>query len=133
MEFDFTLPGLGRPKSSRPERVAEAVRQELSILLQQKIRDPGLARVSISRVEISPDLKRAKIYFLVPEGSSPVDAGRRMKRAAGFFRSHIARTINLRYTPELVFFFDNQQQEAERLDQLFAQINQEKEGREHSE
>ncbi|XOF32382.1 MAG: 30S ribosome-binding factor RbfA [Candidatus Electrothrix sp. YB6] len=133
MEFDFTLPGLGRPKSSRPERVAEAVRQELSVLLQQKVRDPGLAGVSISRVQISPNLKRAKIYFLVPAGSSPAGAKKNMERAAGFFRSHIARTINLRYTPELVFFFDNQQQEAERLDQLFAQINREQKGKDHSE
>ncbi|MCI5222556.1 MAG: 30S ribosome-binding factor RbfA [Candidatus Electrothrix sp. AR4] len=133
MEFDFNLPGLGRPKSSRPERVAEAIHQELSILLQQKVRDTKLFGVNISKVQMSPDLKRAKVYYLVPQGSSPTSAGKGLERASGFFRSHLAKRMNLRYTPELVFFFDNQHKEIERLDQLFAQINQEKKEKEQSE
>jgi len=68
MDFDFTLPGLGRPKSSRPERVAEAIQHELSLLLLQKVRDARISQVTISKVQMSPDLKRAKEYFLVPKG-----------------------------------------------------------------
>lgn len=130
MEFDFNLPGLGRPKSSRPDRVAEAIHQELSLLLQQKVRDSRLNGVCISNVQMSPDLKRAKVYYSLLEGSSVSAARKGLESARGFFRSYIAKTMNLRYTPELVFYFDSQHQEIARLDQLFVQIDQERKGKE---
>ncbi|MCW5212211.1 30S ribosome-binding factor RbfA [Desulfobulbus sp. TB] len=133
MEFDFNLPGLGRPKSSRPERVAEVIHQELSILLQQKVRDARLDGVCISKVQMSPDLKRAKVYYSLLEESSVASARKGLDRAKGFFRSHIAKAMNLRYTPDLIFYFDNQQKEIERLDQLFMQIHQEKEEKDQGE
>ncbi len=133
MDFDFTLPGLGRPKSTRPERVAEAVAQQLSLLLLQKVRDSRLSQVTISKVQMSPDLKLAKVYFLVPKGVSAAKAKKGMERARGFFRSSLARAMNLRYTPDLVFFYDKQNEEIERLDELFAQIKQERKSGENSE
>ena len=126
MDFDFSLPGLGRPKSTRPERVAEAIRHELSLLLLQKARDARISQVTISKVQMSPDLKRAKVYFLVPRGISSAKARKGMENARGFFRSCLAKAMNLRYTPELVFFYDHQNEEIERLDALFAEINRER-------
>jgi ribosome-binding factor A len=125
-KFDFTLPGLGRPKSSRPERVAEAVFQELSVLLRQKARDARLRGLSISKVQMSPDLKQAKIWFAAEAGADLGQALKAMRRAGGFFRSHLAKTLNLRCTPELLFFHDRQSEELERLERLFTQINKER-------
>ncbi|MBW2329131.1 MAG: ribosome-binding factor A, partial [Deltaproteobacteria bacterium] len=68
-----------------------------------------------------------------PKGSSSSGALKGMERARGFFRSQLAKTMNLRYTPELVFFYDQQNEEIERLDKLFAQINQERKADEHGE
>ena len=132
-EFDFTLPGLGRPKSSRPERVAEAIHQELSILLQQKVRDAKIFGVAISRVQVTPDLKYAKVYCLVPQESTSATVLKGMTRARGFFRSHLAKTLNLRYTPELTFLCDDRHEEIERIDQLFAQIDKERTGKKEDE
>lgn len=126
MEFDFTLPGLGKPESSRPKRVAEAIKNELSILLLQKVRDPRLQDVSISRVEITPDLKRAKIFFVAPADRKLGNVIKGLEKARGFFRSQLAAGMNLRYTPELVFFHDRHVEETERLDELFRQIAREK-------
>lgn len=126
MEFDFTLPGLGKPESSRPKRVAEAIKNELSILLIQKARDPLLMEVSITKVEIAPDLKRAKVYFVVPTGRNESKALKGLERAKGFFRSQLAARMNLRYTPDLVFFYDRHNEENERLDELFNEIAREK-------
>lgn len=125
-EFNFTLPGLGKPKSSRPSRVAEAVMQELSVLLRQDVRDVRLARVAYSRVEITPDLKQAKVWFTVPEGGNFTEALKALRKASGYFRSHLAKTLNMRRTPELLFFHDRQNEEAERLERIFRELrNQE--------
>lgn len=126
MDFDFTLPGLGRPASSRPQRVAEAIKNELSLLLIRDIADPGLSGVSISEVRVSPDIKQARISFMVPAGQDASRAVKAMNRAKGFFRSHLAKTLNLRYTPELSFFLDTLNQELDRMDALFRSIEEER-------
>jgi ribosome-binding factor A len=126
MEFDFKLPGLGKPESSRPKRVAEAVKNELNILLLQKVADPRLSGALISRVVVTPDLKQAKIYFIVPVGKDSGPALKGMNRARGFFRSHLAKILDLRYTPELLFYFDNLNEEVDRIDTLFRQIEKER-------
>jgi ribosome-binding factor A len=122
MEFDFTLPGLGKPQSSRPKRVAEAIKNELSTLLLRDVADPRLDGVSFSQVVLSPDLKQAKVYFTIPAGDKPRSAGKALKRARGFFRSRLAKALDLRYTPDLVFYFDKVNEEMERIDELFRQI-----------
>lgn len=133
-KFDFTLPGLGRPKSSRPARAAEAILRELTILLRQEARDARLADVILANVQMAPDFKLAKIWFAVRPGADPAAARKNLERARGFFRSHLARTLNLRHTPELAFYYDRQQEAVERLDQLFAQISKEQPAEpEHSE
>jgi len=132
MEFDFKLPGLGRPKSSRPRRVAEAIKNELSILLIQKVRDPRLRQVSVSKVDVSPDLKQAKVYFVLPETTEAGPAKKGLEKARGFFRSHIAGRLNLRFTPNLIFYYDTHNEEIERLDELFRQIAREKKADEDS-
>lgn len=126
MDFDFTLPGLGRPESSRPKKVAEAIRNELSILLLQKVSDPRLEGVAISHVVMAPDLKRAKIYFTVSTGTDHRVVKKALLKAKGFFRSALAGAINLRYTPDLVFFYDDQSDEAQRIDSLLREIEQDR-------
>ena len=126
MEFDFKLPGLGRPASSRPQRVAEAVRNELSLLLLRDAGDPRLAGVAISRVVVTPDLKQAKVYFTLPAGMASQPALAAMRRARGYFRSHLAKILNMRYTPDLLFFFDNRNEEVQLIDDLFRQIEKER-------
>ena len=123
MEFDFTLPGLGKPKSSRPKRVAEAIKNELSVFLLREVADPRLAAISFSQVMVSPDLKQAKVYFVLPVGGDEKEVLRALRKARGFFRSHLAKTLNLRYTPDLVFYFDDINEEVNRIDMLLHQIS----------
>ena len=126
MEFDFKLPGLGRPESSRPKRVSEALKNELSLLLLRDASDPRLTGVTITRVVVTPDLKQAKVYFSLQTGGASCPATAAMRRARGFFRSHLAKVLNMRYTPDLLFFFDHQNEEAQRIDDLFRQIEKER-------
>jgi ribosome-binding factor A len=126
MDFDFKLPGLERPESSRPKRVAEAIRCELTLLLLQRAADPRLAGAGISRVEVSSDLKVAKIYVIAASQQESKRTMDGMHRAKGFFRSHLARVLNLRYTPELLLYYDNLAEEAQRMEQLLDELEHER-------
>lgn len=130
MDFDFKLPELARPESKRPRRVAEAVKNELNLLLRRGVSDPRLAGAVLSRVEVSADLKTAKLFVRAekPEDRERVMAG--AKKARGFFRSHLASVLNLRYTPEILLAYDDVAEEAERVELLLSALERERRTRE---
>jgi ribosome-binding factor A len=90
----------------RQNRINDAVKQEMAQILRD-VKDPRIAGslVSITAAEVSPDLKFAKIYFSVL-GEDKNEVLKALKGAAGFFRSELARRINLRITPQLTFEYD---------------------------
>jgi ribosome-binding factor A len=119
--------GLGKDKPKRSDRVADAIRNELSILLLQKIRDRKISNASISRVEVTDDLKYARIYYTVFGGRENIsDAEKGFQRAKGFIRSHLAKTLNMRYTPELQFRYDAVAEKVEEIEKLFQAIADER-------
>ena len=97
----------------RAERVAELVHAELSRLLREEVRDPRLSFVSITLVRLTDDLRLAKVYYVPLGGQGDTDvilAG--LERGKGFFRSRIAKRLQLRYTPDLRFYVDDQLEQA---------------------
>ena len=120
--------GLGRSEQKRSTRVADAIRNELAILLLNKVRDPKIGNVTISRVEVSDDLKYARIYYTVlGEGKVIKEADAGLQRARGFMRSHLAKTLNMRYTPELQFRYDMTAEKVKEIEELFQEIAGERE------
>jgi ribosome-binding factor A len=126
MEFDFTLPGLGKPQSSRPQRVAEAIKNEMSVLLQREVADPRLDAISFTQVLMTPDLNLAKVYFVLPVGGDAKQALKGLKKAKGFFRSRLAKAMNLRHTPDLVFYYDHDGEKVDRIEELLMEIEEER-------
>ena len=124
--------GIGeKSEKKRSSRVAEAIRNELSILLLSKVRDPRLQGVSLSRVEVPDDLSAAKIFFTVLGGKKEIkEAGIGLDSAKGFMRSHIAKTLNLRFTPALQFRYDNVVEKVAELEEIFQEIANERDSRE---
>ena len=90
----------------RQNRINDAVKQEMAQILRD-VKDPRIAGclVSITAAEVSPDLKFAKIFFSVL-GEDKNEVLKALKGASGFFRSELARRINLRITPQLTFEYD---------------------------
>lgn len=123
--------GLGRDTYKRAERVADVIKNELSILLIREARDPNLSFVSISRVAVSDDLKIAKIFYtLLPDGlkkHGQVKKG--LDRAKGFMRSYLAKTLNMRHTPALQFFYDESADKVREIEDLFQEIADERRDR----
>ncbi len=121
----------GKNEQKRSSRVAEAIRNELAMLLLSKVRDPRLLDVNISRVEVPDDLSLARIFFTVLGGKKEIkDAGIGLESAKGFIRSHIAKTLNLRFTPALLFRYDDTVEKVAELNEIFQEIANERDSRE---
>ena len=111
---------------SRSDRVAEAIKKELSLVLLEKIADPRLSLVTIIDVQMSPDLKKATVHFDVGGDSHPGEAVKGFSKAKGFLRSQLAARLNMRYTPDLSFRHSLRGKELDRLDEIFRTIDTEK-------
>lgn len=93
---------------SRTRRVGEQIQRELAVLLQREVRDPRLARVTISAVEITRDLSLATVYFTVlgeQEDLPPIQHA--LEKAAGFLRHALGERLVMRSLPHLKFVYDD--------------------------
>ncbi len=110
----------------RATRVAEGVRQEISVLISQSLRDPRVRGAVVSRVEMTDDLREARVYVRALEGAE--DAAKKkelvegLTRAAGMLRREIAKALKLRVAPELKFFFDEGDDKRTRVESLLMEI-----------
>jgi len=107
----------------RQERVAELLQRELAEMIAFDLRDPRLAFVSVTRVQVSPDLRYARI-FVSHLGD---DESRRhilptLQGASGFLRRELGRRTDLRYLPELQFLYDEGLEAAQHMDALLDAI-----------
>ncbi len=113
--------------SYRIERINELIKNELNILIGTQIKDPRVneSLVSVVRVNTTADLKYAKVYVSVMEDNidrkNKVIEG--LDRAKGFLRKSIAKVLNTRYTPELVFVLDESLDYALRIDEILEDIH----------
>ena len=110
--------------SKRPKRVADMIKNEIALLLLSKVKDPRLTSVSIVNAEVTKDLRRAIVYYSVLGDDSQVKkAAEGLDRAKGFIRSHLARELGMRVTPELVFKQDRSMEHQEKMERLLKEIN----------
>lgn len=117
------LQQFGRESSRRPRRVGDLIRNEIALLLLSKMKDPRLARVSIVRVEMSKDLRKANVHFsCLGNEEDGEKAGAALAKAKGFIRNHLAGKLNMRATPDLQFFYDLSLVHQEHMDRLFREM-----------
>ena len=103
--------------SRRTDQVNQLLRQEISELLQREVRDPRVAGiVSVTHVDVSPDLRRARAFVSVL-GTEEERAGTlaALASARPFIRRELARRLKLRTTPDVEFFDDRSMEDAQRL------------------
>lgn len=91
----------------RRGRINDEVKKELSLILRE-VKDPRIsdAFISVTAVEVSGDLKFAKVYYSAMMGDKK-EVAKGLKSSAGFIRREIARRLNLRMTPEFTFYEDH--------------------------
>jgi ribosome-binding factor A len=98
------------------ERLQEEIKRTLNEVIEFKARDPRIGLVTITWVKLSPDLRYATVYLDFLEGDA--DLLELFRRDRGFFRSELAKRLDLRYTPELHFQEDQALRRARRIDEL---------------
>ena len=110
----------------RPERVAHLMRREIADILSNRLRDPRLGLwVSVTDVEVTPDLSFARVYVSVlPSGEERQQALRALAGAAGFIRRELAPRLNLREVPEIRFVFDRSLETGARVEELLRKLDQ---------
>ncbi|HEY4385910.1 MAG TPA: 30S ribosome-binding factor RbfA [Ktedonobacteraceae bacterium] len=111
------------PHTHRQEKLGEMIAGELSDLLRTRVKDPRVGFASITRVEVSGDLRHAKVFVSVmgtPEEQEATMKG--LRNANGFLRHELAERIVLRYMPELSFKLDTSIEEGVRMLALIQKV-----------
>lgn len=112
--------------SRRTDRIASLIRAELGELVLRKLKDPRIGFVTITRVEITPDLKLAQVFFSVlGQEKEKVEAGQALEHAAGFLQHAIAVALKLRFTPKLTFHLDESLEESLRIQEILQKLKRE--------
>jgi ribosome-binding factor A len=114
------------PHQHRQEKLGELIAAELSDLLRNRVKDPRVGFASITRVEVSGDLRHAKVFVSVmgtPEEQAATMKG--LRNATGYLRHELAERIVLRYMPEINFRLDTSIEEGARILELIHQVEEE--------
>jgi len=91
----------------RADRVSEAIKREMSLMVQQDVKDPRVHFVTVTDVQTTDDLRYAKIYVsILGDKEDRKESLKGLAHAKGFLRSKLGRRLGLRYTPDIQFFLD---------------------------
>jgi ribosome-binding factor A len=120
-------------QGSRPDRVAEEIRQEIGQLLTREVQDPGVGFITITRVKVSPDLQLARVYYTqIGDDKARNNTVKALARATPFLRRQIGSRLRLRRVPELVFHFDESVENQERIERILLELEAERKSRDES-
>jgi ribosome-binding factor A len=108
----------------RAERVGDLIKKEVSQIIQYELKDPGIGFVTITAVELSGDLKHAKIFYSVwGDENAKKESSSALSRACGFIQHEVGKRLRLRYTPEICFLFDTSVEYGAHIETLIKKIH----------
>jgi len=107
----------------RPERLGDLIQREVSELIRLELRDPRVGMITITSVDVSPDMSHARLFFTLLEKEKLADTLQGLKRSAGFLRSQLARRIKMYSTPELRFEYDESVERGDHISRLLNSVS----------
>ena len=109
--------------NNRLNRIDEEYRKELSQIIDRELKNPNITgMISVTKVKVTNDLKYAKVYVSILNSKNIKDTLAGLKKSSGFIRSELAKRVNLRNTPELVFELDESLEYGARIDSILKEI-----------
>jgi len=106
----------------RPQKVADLIQRELSDLIRREVRDPRVGMVTLTSVDVSPDMSHAKVFFTMLDKAHLEETTRGLQRAASFLRSQLSRRMSMYKTPELRFAYDESVERGDHLSRLIDSV-----------
>lgn len=115
----------------RSNRVGDQIRQELSELLTRgDVHDPGIGFITLTRVQMSPDLQLARVFYtMLGDPGARSETAKALQRATPFFRRQIGARLRLRRVPEIEFRFDESIAHQDRIEQILRDLHEEEKRR----
>lgn len=111
---------------NRQRRLSELLKEEISDIILKEVKDPRIGFVSITDVELSGDLRHAKIFFsVIGDQSEREDTLNGLKKATGFIRKLVGERITVYHTPELVFKYDDSIEHGIHISNLIKEVRKE--------
>jgi len=108
---------------NRLNRINEELRKEISNIISFELKNPdATGLISVTKVKVTPDLKYAKVYVSMLNSKSKEKTLEALKKSAGYIRSGVAKKINLRITPELVFEEDDSMEYGMKIDSILKDL-----------
>lgn len=109
----------------RADRVADLVLKELAEVLLRKVRDPRLADITLTKVDVSPDLRNAKVYYsLLGDDQKKDEVAGGLESARGFVKRELGKRLHLRRIPDIVFYFDDSLEHGSHIEQLLTELKE---------
>ena len=113
---------------ARLGRVNEEIRKALSQIIDYEVKNPDVTgMISVTKVKVTPDLKYAKVYVSILNSKNNDKTMEGLKASSGFMRTSLAKKVNLRITPELVFEYDDSIEHGERIENILREIKKQDE------
>jgi ribosome-binding factor A len=110
-------------QGSRPDRIADQIRHELATMLAREVHDPGIGFVTLTRVQVTPDLQHARVYYTaLGDERARRESDRALHRAIPFLRRQIGSRLRLKRVAELEFIYDESIAGQDRIEQLLHEI-----------
>lgn len=111
-------------QGSRPQRVADQIRSEIALLLAREVHDPGVGFVTITRVQVTPDLQLARVFYTaLGDDKARATTARALDRAAPFLRRQIAHRLRMKRAAELTFVYDESIAGQDRIERLLNELH----------
>ena len=112
------------PKNNtRFERINEELKKEISNIINYELNNPNVTGlISVTKAKITPDLKYAKVYVSILNSKNTKETLAGLKKSSGYIRTEIAKKINLRITPELIFELDDSIEYGAKIDSILRDI-----------
>jgi len=99
------------------------LREEISMIVQQQIKDPGIGFVTIIDVRMTEDLKYAKVYYSVYGSDEEKErTAQALKRATNYVKHLLGEKVRMKYMPEITFIYDTDQERAARIDEILKKV-----------
>jgi len=116
----------------RADRVADLIKVELSDIILRQIRNPRIGMITITDVEVTDDLKLAKIFFVeLGKDTCNPETQKGLGQARSFMKRELGKRLRLRYVPDIVFTPDESFAYGSRIDRLLAEIGGEDASQDH--